>query len=119
MTKAKRMNKYTFWFGVIAILIVVGMMNPSHAATDTAPSVSTASVSTTDYNNTDTLSAALLSGANANAASSGMSNTVSTVTCLPSGSGSYDCRFVWADGSVNIHTFLVAADGSSYLAKAQ
>lgn len=111
------MNQYTFWFGVIAILIVVGIMQPSHSGTGT--STTGTSVSTTDYNNTDTLSAALLSGANVNAASSGMSNTVSTVTCLPSGSGSYDCRFAWADGSVNIHTFLVAADGSSYLAKAQ
>jgi len=23
-------NKYTFWFGIIALLIIIGMMNPSH-----------------------------------------------------------------------------------------
>ena len=108
------MNKYAFWIGVIALLIVVGMFqSPSTPNTTDA-----STVSTIDYNNTDTLSAALLAGANTGASSQGMTNTVSTVTCLSSGAGAYDCRFVWADGSVNIHTFLVAADGSSYLAKA-
>jgi hypothetical protein len=106
-------NKYTFWIGVIALVIVYGMFqSPAPAATTPSP------VSTVDYNNTDTLSAALLSDANVSAGSKGVTDTVSTVTCLPSGAGAYDCRFVWASGTVNMHTFLVAADGSSYLAKA-